>query len=97
MYRSSIFSQKHLYRAISICDYILEDDGHTVSEAAKEFKTSRESIRRDIQIVADASCIEKKILNTNVSAQELRIKIKLVEETLKRLAKQNRFKKNLES
>ena len=38
----------NLSRAISVADFILEDNGHSIVESTEEFKLSRSTIERDI-------------------------------------------------
>lgn len=86
------FSKKHLFRSISICDYILEDSGHTVFEAAKEFRVSPETIRRSIQIVGIASTSKSGAHEISLSSEELMEKYKAVKGMLAILALKNHKK-----
>ena len=38
----------NLPRAISVADYILEDEGHSIKEASIEFRCGATTIQRDI-------------------------------------------------
>ena len=40
---------KCFYRSIDVAKFIIEDDGHTIVEAAKEFKCSRQTIDRALK------------------------------------------------
>ena len=44
----SMQCNSNLPRAISVADFILEDNGHSVAEAAEEFKVGETTIERDI-------------------------------------------------
>ena len=88
------FSKEMLYKCISICDYILEDGGHTVAEASKEFRLCKEHIRRNIKIVGIASTMDEKIFDTSLNPKDLEKKFLLVQATLNKLATKNRKKIN---
>lgn len=44
---------RRLSRAISIADYILEDDGHSTEEAGAEFNLHSHSISREIRYLGN--------------------------------------------
>lgn len=73
----------NLSRAIAIADFILEDEGHSVSEASKEFKLSITSVRRDLNYLGSIAFYSAK---PNKSLQK---KYKDVKSTLDKLAKVN--------
>lgn len=79
----SIQCNNNLSRAIAVADFILEDGGHSVSEASKEFKISMTSIRRDLNYLG-AEAFYGKLPN-----EKLKKKYKAVKSTLDRLAKKN--------
>lgn len=45
----------NLSRALSVADYILEDDGHSIEEAAEEFRLCKTTIQRDINLLGELS------------------------------------------
>lgn len=72
----------NLQRAISVADFILEDNGHSISEATEEFKLARTTITRDINYLGACAFYE------NLPNQkELQQKYIDVKKTLARLAK----------
>lgn len=79
----------NLPRSLSIADFILEDGGHTVEEAAIEFRISRTSVQRDLNYLACVAFYEENRPNTS----ELKQKYISVKKTLEKLAKQNNSKK----
>ena len=79
-------SQKHennLQLCISVADYISE--GHSITEAAKEFKCSRTTIQRRLKVLATEA-----FYNTNRD-NSLILKTKYIkaQKTLNRLAKES--------
>lgn len=82
----------NLSRAISIADYILEDDGHSISEAAKEFGFYKTTIERDINFLGSSA-----FYGTSPNSKELQIKYLNVKKTLQKVAKRNRSKKSKEN
>lgn len=75
---------RDLSRAISVADYILEDDGHSIAEAAKEFRYCRSTIERDINYLGSVA-----FYGNDPNSQELKLKYIKVRKTLNKLAKQN--------
>ena len=73
----------NLSRAISVADFILEDGGHSVSEASKEFKISITSIRRDLNYLGVMA------FYGTPPNESLKKKYKDVKSTLDKLAKVN--------
>lgn len=71
-----------LTRALSVADFILEDGGHSVKETAKEFRLSRTTIERDINLLGEIAQCEHLPLS-----KEARTKYIEVRKTLARLAK----------
>ena len=80
------FTKKHVLRAVSICDFILE--GHSVKEASEEFGLCVQNVRRDIQIVGICSNMNQ-VFDTNLEPKDLRKKFILVQKTLSKLATEN--------
>ncbi len=72
----------NLPRAISVADFILEDNGHSVAEAAKEFKVGETTIRKDLNLLG-ASAFYENLPNE----KELQKKYIKVKKTLAKLAK----------
>ena len=83
----SMHCNSNLPRAISVADFILEDNGHSVAEAAEEFKVGETTIERDI------NCLGSCAFYGNLSNQkELQQKYIDVKKTLARLAKEHKAK-----
>ena len=77
----------NLQRAISVADFILEDNGHSISEATEEFKLARTTITRDINYLGACAFYE------NLPNQkELQQKYIDVKKTLAKLAKEHNAK-----
>lgn len=74
----------NLGRAIAIADYILEDEGHSINEATKEFRYGRTTIERDINFLGAIA-----FYGNEPNEKELKIKYLKVRKTLSKLAKQN--------
>lgn len=73
-----------LSRAIAIADYILEDDGHSTKEAAKEFRIGKDTVEHSINLLgtwAYFSHLENE--------RELKIKYLKVKKMLKKVAARN--------
>lgn len=77
----------NLPRSISVADFILEDGGHSVIEASKEFKLSKTTIERDLNYLGCVAFYENR-----PNAIELQKKYVKVKKTLEKLAKQNNTK-----
>ena len=79
-------SQKHennLQLCISVADYISE--GHSITEAAKEFRCSRTTIQRHLKLLATEA-----FYNTNrENSQLLKLKCIKAQKTLDTLAKEH--------
>lgn len=75
----------NLPRAISVADYILEDRGHSIAEAAEEFGYSKSTIECDINFLGSVA-----FYGNEPNEKELKIKYLKVRKTLSRLAKQNK-------
>lgn len=74
----------NLPRAISVADYILEDGGHSIAEAAKEFRYGKSTIERDINLLGSVA-----FYGNEPNKKDLQIKYLKVRKTLSRLAKQH--------
>ena len=73
---------KNLSRAISVADFILEDNGHSIAEAAEEFRLGETTIKRDINCLGSCAFYENL-----PNKKELQQKYIDVKKTLARLAK----------
>lgn len=72
----------NLSRALSVADYILEGDGHSVEEAAEEFRLCKTTIQRDINLLGELSqCYY------NSNCEEIKEKYISVRKTLIKVAK----------
>ncbi len=78
--------RKHnnLLRAISVADYILEDNGHSIAEASKEFRLGKTTIERDINLLGSVA-----FYGREPNTKELQMKYIKVKKTLTRLAKEH--------
>ena len=74
----------NLPRSISVADFILEDNGHSIAEAAEEFKLARCTIERDINYLGSCAFYENL-----PNKKELQQKYIDVKKTLARLAKEH--------
>lgn len=74
----------NLPRAISIADYILEGDGHSTKDAAKEFGYNKTTIQRDINFLGVIA-----FYGDEPNSKELQEKYLNVKSTLNKIAKQN--------
>jgi len=72
----------NLSRSIAIANYILEDGGHTVLEAAEEFRISKTSVQKDINFLYIEGTIPY-----SPNSKELLSKYVKVKKTLSRIAK----------
>lgn len=54
----SMQCNSNLPRAISVADFILEDNGHSIVESIEEFKLSRSTIERDINYLGSCAFFE---------------------------------------
>lgn len=83
----SIRCNSNLPRAISVADFILEDNGHSIAEAAEEFRLGKITMERDINYLGVCA------FYGNLSNQkELQQKYIDVKKTLARLAKEHKAK-----
>lgn len=73
--------------AISVADFILEDNGHSIVESIEEFKLSRSTIERDINYLGACAFFENL-----PNKKELQQKYIDVKKTLARLAKEHNTK-----
>lgn len=80
----SIRCNSNLPRSISVADFILEDNGHSIAEAAEEFKLARCTIERDINYLGSCAFYENL-----PNKKELQQKYIDVKKTLARLAKEH--------
>lgn len=80
----SIQCNFNLPRAISVADFILEDNGHSIAEATEEFKLARTTIQRDINYLGSCAFYENL-----PNKKELQQKYIDVKKTLARLAKEH--------
>ena len=78
----------NLPRSISVADFILEDNGHSIAEAAEEFKLARCTIERDINYLG--SCA---FYGNLPNKKELQQKYIDVKKTLARITKEHNIKK----
>lgn len=74
----------NLSRALSVADYILEDNGHSVKEAAKEFRVCETTILRDLNFLGEMSQC-----NYIQNYDEIRKKYIAVRKKLAELARKN--------
>lgn len=74
----------NLPRAISVSDYILEDNGHSIKEAAIEFRLSTNTLERDINYLGVCA-----FYGNSPDKKELQKKYIEVKKTLARLAKEH--------
>lgn len=77
----------NLPRAISVADFILEDNGHSIAEAAEEFKVSKSTIERDINYLGNCA-----FYGNLPNEKELQEKYRDAKKTLARLAKEHNAK-----
>jgi len=85
------FSESLLCQSIAIVDYILEDDGHTLKEAANEFSRSVSTIKRDFNIVTSAAFNGHYFLKyLEIDQEELKRKCCKARLILNKLASKNR-------
>ncbi len=77
----------NLPRAISVADFILEDNGHSIAEVAEEFKLSRTTIERDINNLGACAFYENL-----PNKKELQQKYIDVKKTLARITKEHNIK-----
>lgn len=75
----------NLPRAISVADFILEDNGHSIVESTEEFKLSRSTIERDINYLGACA-----FYGNFPNEKELQQKYIAVKKTLARLDKENK-------
>lgn len=73
-----------LSRAIAIADYILEEDGHSTKEAAKEFHISKDTVDKSINLLGSCAFIDPL-----ANDLELKIKYLKVKKMLKKVAARN--------
>ena len=77
----------NLPRAISVADFILEDNGYSIAEVAEEFKLSRTTIERDINNLVACAFYENL-----PNKKELQQKYIDVKKTLARITKEHNIK-----
>ena len=77
----------NLPRAISVADFILEDTGHSVAEAAEEFKLGKTTMERDINYLGVCA-----FYGNLPNKKELQQKYIDVKKTLAKLAKEHNAK-----
>lgn len=75
----------NLPRAISVADYILEGNGHSIKEAAIEFRLSRNTLERDINYLGNCA-----FYGNLPNKKELQKKYIEVKKTLARLTKEHK-------
>lgn len=88
------FNKNKLSRAISVVDYILENGGHSIAEAAEEFGCSTHTIRRDINFLGSFAfySTEADVLFYDIDETVLKLlKIKYLkaQKTLKKITKKH--------
>lgn len=89
------FSKELFFRSIGVIDYILEDNGHTVQEAAKEFNCAFSTINRQINIVGYVAFSDENnyfLEEAKINKEVLKKKYVKARKTLKRLGKENLIK-----
>ena len=62
-----------LTRALSVANFILEDDGHSIKETAEEFRICQTTVRRDINYLGEIAQCEH--LAVSKEAREKYIKV----------------------
>ncbi len=77
---------RNFSRAISVVDYILEENGHTVAEAAQEFRISKDSIRKDLNYYGIIA-----FYGNTENSKELQKNYQKMRKTLARLATENHY------
>lgn len=75
---------RKLGRAISMADFILEDNGHSVTETALEFKSGQTTVLENIRYLGSIA-----FYGNEPNEKELKIKYLKVKKTLDRLAKEH--------
>ncbi len=83
----SMQCNSNLPRAISVADFILEDNGHSIAEAAEEFKLGKTTMKRDINYLGVCA-----FYGNFHNEKELQQKYIDVKKTLARLAKEHNAK-----
>lgn len=73
-----------LNMSIAITDFILENNGHSIAEAAIEFNCSRSTIQRSINFLGSVA-----FYGSEPNEHELKLRYVKVKKTLARLAKEN--------
>lgn len=77
-------TNSNLSRAISVADYILEGNGHSIAEASKEFHLGKTTIEHDINLLGSVA-----FYGYHPDTQKLQSMYLEVKKTLKRLAKEH--------
>lgn len=77
----------NLSRAISVAYFILEDNGHSIAEAAEEFKLGKTTMERDINYLGVCA-----FYGNLPNKKELQQKYIDVKKTLAKLAKEHNAK-----
>lgn len=77
----------NLSRAISVADFILEYNGHSIAEAAEEFKLGKTTMERDINYLGVCA-----FYGNLPNKKELQQKYIDVKKTLAKLAKEHNAK-----
>lgn len=80
----SISYNNRLARAISIVDYILEDNGHSIADAAEEFNLHKNTIEREISFLGTMA-----FYGDLPNAKELKLKYLNTQNILKKIKKLN--------
>lgn len=83
----SMQCNSNLPRAISVADFILEDNGHSIVEAAEEFRLGKTTMERDINYLGVCA-----FYGNLPNQKELQQKYIDVKKTLARLAKEHNTK-----
>lgn len=83
----SMQCNSNLPRAISVADFILEDNGHSVAETAEEFRLGKTTIEHDINYFGACA-----FYGNLPNKKELQQKYIDVKKTLARLAKEHNAK-----
>ncbi len=84
-------TNSNLSRAISVADYILEGNGHSIAEASKEFHLGKTTIERDINLLGSVA-----FYSYHPNAKNLQVKYVKVRKTLAKVTKDhhvNNFEK----
>lgn len=74
----------NLPRAISVADFILEDGGHSIKEAAEEFRVSTNTIQRDLNYLGAVA------FYSSIPREDLKVKYLQAKDTIAKVGKISR-------